>query len=75
MKWEEYDASSSLVPLNAIEGGYSELFHEKLYIGRIQHYEDTLVGSVHKRKRTCTVAWEGQVLEFRGNFQILVAAG
>ncbi|CAG7831689.1 unnamed protein product [Allacma fusca] len=60
VKWVDYDSTISQIPLNAIEGGHAELFHEKLYIGRYQYAESTFVGCVQSSRRTLSVQVEGR---------------
>lgn len=71
-----YDCSwiqsyEDIVPVGAFAGGFSEVLHEPLYIGRAEHNGHLVVGKVQPSHKVCYISFDGREMAKR-YYEILI---
>lgn len=59
------------IPVGAVEGGYSEYYLERLYVGRVYHNGYVIPGKVQPSHKVCYVCFEGKEIA-KKKYEILV---
>ncbi|XP_030022500.2 uncharacterized protein LOC115441739 [Manduca sexta] len=58
------------IPVGAVEGGYSEVRREVLYVGRALYYGHIIPGKVQPSHRVCYIPFNGKEIAVK-NFEVL----
>ncbi|XP_026319825.1 uncharacterized protein LOC113230218 isoform X2 [Hyposmocoma kahamanoa] len=59
------------VPVGAFAGGFSEVHHETLYIGRVEHNGHLIPGKVAPSHKVCYISFVGKEIA-KNSFEILI---